>query len=1007
MRRQQRRILPGAAAMAAMIVLCCNLSYAEETPGPVGKTTDPLERYHEIKSEYQDGPQELAIFLPRTFDPQRKYRVLYIVAVDAGRLLRDAYGGRFGNDYREIRELDIASRFNVIVARASFSDTPWFTDPRHGEYYRNSVVPFVEEHYPTIGGPEGRCLVGFSKTGYGVLKLMVTYPDYFGYAASWDANADPRIIQNIMKTNPASLDPLRTKKRIVLGIGDLFWEANVAYHRELVKAGIPHHYDPTQYVGHGWRKTWMVPAITALLRLPEDSDLAMPAAVEPLAASDPRAGIVGWRMDGSGDFRDAHPPATFDGSTGMNLLWKTRMDRWSDSSPIVVKPRSGSGPDRVFCMQEPFDGYAPTLRCLHADTGEELWRRALDPVPLMPAEIQDEARTLATQTWQTLEARRCVDAEICALLAEHRDAFLDDSGKLPDGSRELPSNLQPAFAPLLQRARDAGMELRNPQVYRGRILAAWTAGLYPDRETGPKLAKWQLRVDPAVNPVSSTFRIAYPTPVSDGQRVYTITGHNLYSCYDLDGTLIWQRRFAAPDEAALDETARARVAKVWPPQNSQNSLFNTSPVLWHDDAGMFLVSMAGLYVRVLRAESGEVVWEKPLRGTLPQMAVPTVLSIDGLSCVILVDQSAGKGMEILRLSDGAVIGELPGVPVANGGGALVLLDNGRVVLRALTDSPYRAYYACYSMSLNDAGQVVLKEHWQTGTPEPWQKGGVGFRYFDLANASWRGSAVYGGAAILDSELAGIEESHAATAVGTINTLTRNHRVQFSDRTGEFLFWGLDNSLLHGMGKVPVQPEEDLAEAQRRGIVRTTLGGAAPFAYKDRLYVRSYDYLWCFAPTAHGMSASDPSVLAKIKQSKLPADVSRFLEHTNAQYRYEAVKRIRAFEQLDGAIVERLKTVASGDSNSDVRAEAFRTLGLEPGQAGAVLLHDALSKRIDYMFKFAAPDPLLDTLHCLGSDLAALLVDMMRGEDSKDHLRAVVVMVYVRPAAVAALKIINN
>jgi len=48
-------------------------------------------------------------------------------------------------------------------------------------------IPFIEKHYSTKDAPEVRFLLGFSKSWWGAFSLIMTYPEFFGYAASWDA----------------------------------------------------------------------------------------------------------------------------------------------------------------------------------------------------------------------------------------------------------------------------------------------------------------------------------------------------------------------------------------------------------------------------------------------------------------------------------------------------------------------------------------------------------------------------------------------------------------------------------------------------------------------------------------------------------------------------------------------------------------------------------------------------------------------------------------------------
>lgn len=83
-----------------------------------------------------------------------------------------------------------------------------------------------------------------------------------------------------------------------------------------------------------------------------------------IAGEAPAGPISGWRGDGSGRFPEATPPIEWDGETGKNILWKTKVGLSKFSSPAVVK-------DKIFVVAEPAQ-----LLCLDAADGKILWTRA-------------------------------------------------------------------------------------------------------------------------------------------------------------------------------------------------------------------------------------------------------------------------------------------------------------------------------------------------------------------------------------------------------------------------------------------------------------------------------------------------------------------------------------------------------------------------------------------------------------------------------------------------------
>jgi S-formylglutathione hydrolase FrmB len=140
----------------------------------------------EVECEYQAGKQEIRVLLPDHYDPAKQYRVLY--ALPAAHTI-EGYGYALGI----LKEMDAHNKYDLIIVQMSFSEEPWYGDhatnsqAREGSYLRKFVVPFIEKKYSTLGTPEGRLLMGFSKSGWGAFSLILHDPGFYGYAAAWDA----------------------------------------------------------------------------------------------------------------------------------------------------------------------------------------------------------------------------------------------------------------------------------------------------------------------------------------------------------------------------------------------------------------------------------------------------------------------------------------------------------------------------------------------------------------------------------------------------------------------------------------------------------------------------------------------------------------------------------------------------------------------------------------------------------------------------------------------------
>jgi len=238
---------------------------------------------HAITSEYQPGELEIRILAPAKFEPNRKYPVVYLLPVEAGR------ESRYGDSISVAREMNAAERFGAILVAPTFAQLPWYadhpTDPavRHESHFVRAVVPFVERTYPVLAEPRGRLLCGFSKSGWGAWSLLLRHPDRFGRASSWDAPltmdvpgkygsgpifGTPENFEKYRLTRlleAAELAPLDGRPRLVLhGYGSFMDHRPV--HEQLERRKIAHAYRDGPKTAHVWSKEWLEPALEALLK---------------------------------------------------------------------------------------------------------------------------------------------------------------------------------------------------------------------------------------------------------------------------------------------------------------------------------------------------------------------------------------------------------------------------------------------------------------------------------------------------------------------------------------------------------------------------------------------------------------------------------------------------------------------------------------------------------------------------------------------------------------------
>lgn len=144
-------------------------------------------RSYTVTSAYQKGPNKLEVLLPDNYSPTNHYRVLYLLPVNAGT------DGPWGSGIVEARRLNLQNQYQMICVAPAYEILPWYGDNpdqpgvRQSSYVLDVVIPFVDREFSTVTNKEGRLLVGFSKSGFGALGLLLMHPDTFGKVAVFDS----------------------------------------------------------------------------------------------------------------------------------------------------------------------------------------------------------------------------------------------------------------------------------------------------------------------------------------------------------------------------------------------------------------------------------------------------------------------------------------------------------------------------------------------------------------------------------------------------------------------------------------------------------------------------------------------------------------------------------------------------------------------------------------------------------------------------------------------------
>jgi hypothetical protein len=564
--------------------------------------------------------------------------------------------------------------------------------------------------------------------------------------------------------------------------------------------------------------------------------------------------MIGFRADTSGLFpTDAAPPIDFDGPSGRNLVWKVPLANFSNSSCITVGRQ-------VFVITDvgwpAGEGDTPILWSYAADDGKELWHRPIDPLTTLP---EGEA----------------------ASLRKLRSAYFDRVRKAGAWSyryRMAPTGERAAIQ--AQAAAELG-EAAAAQL--PKIFASWKPGDHldmlrqgPNKFTDTKPELDALRKAGVLRTWCWNWTGMGTTmapPVSDGRRVYVYTGNKTVSAFNLDGTPAWQ---VFEQKAGWDGHGEEDLANA--------------PVLVD---GLLVLHWLG-HLWAYQTADGRLAWKTP---TQPMWyhgcGTPQVLRLPDAGGAPVTAIATRNGY-LIRASDGAVL--CKGVGMTS---AACLVTNGADVLYTRQGGVGGHYKPPADHILTELGsqavRFVLKG--DTATPERiWHQPKL-----ELGNYPFYrdGSLIIESLATLDAGTGAERSPRPTTKVSTYHSwiLAGGHFFgipKMQDMDGKnaapagndqdenagskagsagskrIACWVVqDGAPAKALGLRTIEildsdPQDKDEHAQR--IALTSLAGpaewygwhsayVAPFASGNRLFIRTFDYLYCFGDKAQPFTPS--------------------------------------------------------------------------------------------------------------------------------------------------------
>ncbi len=277
----------GTIAAIAVLPACGDDGQqAEEGVTIQGPTTDPDTGIHTftVQSPYLGKPSTVRVLLPDKVEPDKTYRTLYVLPVEGGT------DGPHGDGLTEVRKADAHNQYAIICVTMSFDSVPWYgahaTDPtkRHEQFIKQVVVPLVESRFPAGGKADDRLLLGFSKSGWGAVSMLLRDPDFWGAACTWDAplmmddkalkwgsakhfgtpeQAAPYVPATLVKQQADKL--AQGPARLTILGQDIFGKHTREFHELLDAHKVPHRYRNDLKFKHHWHSGWVSEALPVFL----------------------------------------------------------------------------------------------------------------------------------------------------------------------------------------------------------------------------------------------------------------------------------------------------------------------------------------------------------------------------------------------------------------------------------------------------------------------------------------------------------------------------------------------------------------------------------------------------------------------------------------------------------------------------------------------------------------------------------------------------------------------
>jgi hypothetical protein len=747
-----------------------------------------------------------------------------------------------------------------------------------------------------------------------------------------------------------------------------------------------------------------------------------------------------------------------------NILWKVPAPGWGYAHPIVVgnpstslragNPSTSStnsgqagsrlrddatarqaGRGRLYTVGHPY-----WVACYDADTGKELWKKAM--TPMLAAGMEAE---------KAEKLRKVLDLALALFIRSRGDDYGGSPFLFGPLTKREVENPEPS---LKSRVDACDKALAMIAKYRGDVEAIGDPKLIAALDHDAAQVEDQIKeIKTAENPqaairdvckkkdrtfgalrnaLAEGYDIPFPwgwygyigwadaSLASDGERIYGTLAQGQMFCYDLDGKLLWSRQDGG--------------------RSCDNGYNFNRPPLVADGVVCVRLQVPDKTSKLSRwvgfdSKTGNLLWEVPfgLHGFVAPLTI-TLVDPSGKPVKVFVTHSPGKaadgsehGSAFIRAKDGKVLGYCPGYKAGRGShltwhdGVLVCSAgaDGRapdpVAFRVKMTGPDAVSTELVAVGGKDYACVPNGEEFAVGFgPYRFQSNTLAdMRTFQqMSTIPWvRETATKVGPYLIGR----------TGGPGLAGAMT--YRTKRADKRALDCFQVIDLSDVRNPRLLSNRNVLSFTEPPTDHIITTYLPDRDPLVFSgvyqgsasyfgtdmsgvvghgDRIYLQSAAFLYCIGPAVKGTPKDDPTMVATIRAAKNVDEVAKYLDSDSAQYRYEAVKRVAALgkgQEVSG----KLETLAKTDTYEEIRSEAFRALGLEVGKTGAKALAEhiaALDIGNPHSPNAVGIGDVVMTLRTLGKEAESTLVALLSDADLKQRTRAAMLVQVLGPGGEA-------